>query len=297
MENYNSDIEQYQRENSIDYIKAIDILDRCSNKDEVFRWIYQITRLNIPNTLYRYMSLTGDEDLNSLKMQALSEKKIFLADSRDFNDPFDNKAFFYRNDALKRFDELRPFDGHIGDEIMFSSRAASLTAAGYNSMPMWAHYANNHQGFCVAYNMKEAGNKELAVCTLPIQYTDRRIDITDIMVKHIDFVLKEKQRQMSQERTRIMIDDLMIVYTTVLLQNIKQINWKYEEEFRCSAGRTSIGMPYMKAIPAEIYVGEKCSFVYVERLCDIASDLGVPIYKLEFKEINNSYQLEPRRLM
>jgi hypothetical protein len=186
---------------------------------------------------------------------------------------------------------------HGKDEIMFSSRAASLTAAGYNSMPMWAHYANNHQGFCVAYDMKEEDNKELAVCILPIQYTDRRIEITDIMVKHIDFVLKEKQRQMSQGRKRIIIDDLMIAYTTVFLQNIKQSSWQYEKEFRCSAGRTSIGMPFMKAMPTGIYVGEKCSSVHVERLCNIASDLGVPIYKLEFKDINNSYQLEPKKMM
>jgi len=89
--------------------------------------------------------------------------------------------------------------------------------------------------------------------------------------------------QMSQGRKRIIIDDLMITYTTVFLQSIKQSSWQYEKEFRCSMGRTSIGMPFMKAITAEIYVGEKCSSVHVEWLCDIASDFGVPIYKLEFK--------------
>lgn len=34
--NDNFDIEQYRRENPMDYIKAIDILKHCSNKDEVF---------------------------------------------------------------------------------------------------------------------------------------------------------------------------------------------------------------------------------------------------------------------
>jgi hypothetical protein len=297
MENNDFDIEKYRIENRMDYIKAIDILSQCSNKDEVFRWIYQITRLHIPNTLYKYVSLTGDKDLNSLKMQTLSEKKIFLADSRDFNDPFDNKAFFYRNDILKHFEELCPFDGRIGDEIMFSSRATSLSAAGYNSMPMWAHYANNHKGFCVAYDMKVADNKELAICTLPIQYTDRRIDITEIMVNHIDLLLKEKQRQMSRGMNSIIIDDLMVAYTIVFLQNIKQSSWQYEKEFRCSAGRTSIGMPFMKAVPAEIYVGEKCSSAYIEGLYDIAGDLGIAIYKLEFMEYSSSFQLKPHRLM
>lgn len=139
-------IEQYRREHPMDYIKAIDILNSSSNKDEVFRWIYQITRLHIRDVLYKYVSLTDDENLNYLKMQTLSKQKIFLADSRDFNDPFDNKAFYYRNDELKQFDELHPFIGRLGDEIMFNSRAASLSAAGFNSMPIWAHYANNHKG-------------------------------------------------------------------------------------------------------------------------------------------------------
>lgn len=296
MNNDLADIEQYRREHPMDYIKAIELLSISSNKDEVFRCIYQITRLHIPNFLYKYISLTDDESLNNTKMQTLFEQKIYLADTRDFNDPFDNRAFYYRNDELKRFDELRSFDGRIGDEIMFNSRAASLTAAGFNSMQMWAHYANNHKGFCVAYNMKVPENSELSSSTLPIQYTDRRVDITDIMVRTIDYVLKEKQRQMSQGRKVILIDDLSLIYTTVFLQNIKQSSWQYEKEFRCSAGRTSIGMPYMRAKPCGVYIGEKCTSVYQEKLIETTHKLNVPIYKLEFKEVNSSYQLEPRRL-
>lgn len=296
MKDNSFDIEQYRRENPMDYIKAIEILKHCSNKDEVFGWIYQITRLHIPDILYKYISLTDDENLNHQKLQALSDQKIYLADSRDFNDPFDNKAFYYRNEELKRFKELRRFDGRFGDEIMFNSRAASFTAAGFNSMPMWAHYANNHKGFCVAYNMNDAENIELRSNTFPIQYTDQRIDITDIMAKTIDYALKEKQRQMSQGRKVILIDDLMIVYTIVFLQNIKHSSWKYEMEFRCSAGTTSIGMPYIKAKPHEIYVGEKCTSDHFDKLVEIGRRLNVPIYKMEFRETSTGYQLEPMRI-
>lgn len=296
MNNDMSDIERYRREYPMDYIKAIELLNISSNRDEVFRCVYQITRLHIPKILYKYVSLTDDENLNKLKMQTLSDQKIFLADSRNFNDPFDNKAFYYRNDELKRFDELRPFDGRLGDEIMFNSRAASLSAAGINSMPMWAHYANNHKGFCIAYDMNEADNSQLRSSTLPIQYTDKRVDITDIIVKTIDYILKEKQRQMDQGSKRILIDDLMIVYTTVFLQNIKQSSWKYEMEFRCSAGKTSIGMPFIRANPSEIYVGEKCTSAHFKNLVKISHELKVPIYKLEFNEINSGYQLEPKRI-
>ena len=37
-----------------------------------------------------------------------------------------------------------------------------------NSMPMWAHYSNNHRGFCVAYDMKDDANIALSGCTFPI---------------------------------------------------------------------------------------------------------------------------------
>ncbi|WP_185141495.1 DUF2971 domain-containing protein [Cohnella nanjingensis] len=297
MTNNEFDIEQYRMEHQMDYIKAIDLLNISSNKDEVFHWIYQITRWHIPDVLYKYFSFTDDENLNNLKLNTLSEKKIFLADSKDFNDPFDNKAFYYRNEDLSQFEELGPFDGQIGDEIMFSSRAASFTKTGFNSMPMWAHYANNHRGFCVSYNLQDSGNIELAGSTLPIQYTDQRIDITNILVNYVDLVLKEKRKQISEGRKKIILNDLTLVYIIVFLQNIKQTSWQYEQEFRCVAGRTSIGMPFMKAIPSAIFAGEKCSPFYIERLCGIARDLNVPLYKLEFQKINMLFQLEPIRIL
>lgn len=46
-------------------------------------------------------------------------------------------------------------------------------------MPMWAHYASNHSGFCVEYNTNEDINFKASL--FPVQYTDERIDITNIM--------------------------------------------------------------------------------------------------------------------
>lgn len=291
------DIERYRIEHPMDYIKAVEILKSCSNKDEVFSWIYDITRLHIPNTLYKYFSLTDDENLNDLKLNALAEKKVFLANSGDFNDPFENKAFYYRNEKLNCFEELRRFNGHTGDDIMFTSKAASFTKTGFNSMPMWAHYSNNHHGFCVAYNMREPRNTQLSASTMPIQYTDERIDITDILVNYVDLVLREKRRQMGEGKKIIIIDNFMIIYTTLFLQNIKQSSWQYEQEFRCSAGKTSIGMPFITAVPSAIYAGGKCFPLYLKKLCDIAYQLNIPFYLMTFTEFNQNYQMAPKRII
>lgn len=295
--NFNkSELEEYRLSNPMDYIKAVTLLIASMNKNEVFQTIYKITRLHIPDKLYKYYSLNDDENLNDLKLTTLSDEKIFLANSQDFNDPFDNKAFYYRNEELLQFEELRKFEGRIFDEVMFSSRATSLTNVGFNSMPMWAHYSNNHRGFCVSYNMRELRNTELSACTFPIQYLDKRIDITHIMVSFIDQVLKEKQKQISEGKKEIVIDDLIMVYLTAFLQNIKESAWKYEQEFRCAAGETSIGLPFIKAVPLEIYAGEKCAPLHIERLCNIAFQLNIPLYKMEFREVNSDFRMAPVRI-
>ena len=64
-------------------------------------------------------------------------------------------------------------------------------------MPMWAHYSNNHQGFCVAYDMKNPENTKLAGCTFPVQYTNERLDITDYMKNYVKMVLSEIDKQTS----------------------------------------------------------------------------------------------------
>ena len=40
---------------------------------ELFKTIYQITRLHVPEVLYQYYSLSEDTKLNKLKLKTLSE--------------------------------------------------------------------------------------------------------------------------------------------------------------------------------------------------------------------------------
>lgn len=285
------DIEKYRKENPMDYIKAIELITESHNKDEVFDILYKITRLHIPNILYKYFSLTKNNNLNESKLDTLEKQKVYLADSKDFNDPFDNKAFFYKNDDLKQYKELIPHNGRILDDIFYSSRTTSFTKVGINSMPMWAHYSNNHHGFCVSYDMKNPKNIQLSGCTFPIQYLDERIDITDIMVKQIGMILKEKEKQIKEGKKRIVINDLTLAYIIPLIKNIKHNMWSYEQEFRCTAMSSDIGMPFMSASPSAIYIGLKCSRIFIDKLLSIAKKINIPVYKMVFNEFEDKYKL------
>ena len=94
----NWNLEDWRKKYPMDYYKALRILLEANNGDaatEMFNAIYQITRLHVPEVLFKYYSLSDDEKLNKKKFQTLSDGKIFMSEIKDFNDPFDGKGFFY----------------------------------------------------------------------------------------------------------------------------------------------------------------------------------------------------------
>ena len=72
-------------------------------RNEIFKSIFQVTRLHIPDTLFKYYSLTDDQDSNARKIQTLQDQQVFNGLCKDMNDPYDGKAYFYRHEAIQKF--------------------------------------------------------------------------------------------------------------------------------------------------------------------------------------------------
>lgn len=287
----NFDLEKWRKESPMDYFKAIHVLQQGKGivQDEVFKAIYRVVQLYLPDILYKYYSLTDDQVLNAKKLETLRSKRIFLSDIKDFNDPFDSKAFYYDPEILKVSHELNQCDGKLIDDFTTYIKSTSLTANDVQSMPMWAHYAGNHTGFCVSYNMKK--NLELSSCTFPVQYSEERLDVTDFIKKYAKMLLEEMSRQTSLGNKQIVISDLSIIYIPLLLSNIKHVSWNYEKEYRCTMASNAPGSPYVAANPKEIFVGLKCSDKNAMKLQEIGDKLGIPVHRMEFDEISPSYKL------
>lgn len=79
------DIEKWRAEKPMDYILAMDLLNQAPDKNEVFRMIYEITRLHIPDILFKYFSLTENTSLNKSKFETLHNRKIYMSDVKDLN--------------------------------------------------------------------------------------------------------------------------------------------------------------------------------------------------------------------
>ena len=297
------DKEKWIKEHPIDYFKLIYVLFKTSKTppkdisptlavDVAFQALYPVTRLYIPDTLYKFFSLNDDNELNKRKFDTLHNQQIFMSKINEFNDPFDGKAFFYDSKQLADIKRLEHVGGKIIDDFTAFNRGTALTENNTSCMPMWAHYSNNHQGFCVAYDMKNPANTTLAGCTFPIQYTDERLDITSFMKNYFTKLSSEVDRHVSEGIRQIPLNDLSLIYVAQFLCNIKHSTWSYEKEFRCTAGAIAKGMPYINATPKAIYIGMKCKEANRNKLIEIARSLYIPVYQMRLDELSEKYCLE-----
>lgn len=294
----NWDLKKWRKENPMDYLKALYILLNIANNDivqaEVFKAIYRVTRLYIPDVLYKYYSLSADKELNEKKFQTLSNGKIYMSDINDFNDPYDSKGFFYNPVHLSNIERLKAHKGKIIDDFSTFIRATALTENDVQSMPMWAHYANNHMGFCIAYDMND--NIPLSSCTFPVQYINERLDITSIMFQQAQQISNKIDRNIEIGETKTVINDLTMVFVPCLLYNLKLDAWSYEKEFRCTTAATSKGMPFIDAKPTTIYIGMHCSDEHTNRLVQIGKSLLIPVYKMRLDQYCSDYKLTTQQL-
>ncbi len=288
----NWNVETWRKENPVDYFKCLAILlksDKPVVTNEIFQTIYKIMKLYIPDTLYKYYSLNSDSSLNEKKFKTLCDKKVYLSDIKDFNDPFDSKGFYYKPAILSNIERLKSCKGRIVDDFSSYIKGTCFTANGVQSMPMWAHYGNNHRGFCISYNMKE--NADLTNFIFPIQYTEERLDITSFLIKFAESLSVKIDENSVKKEKHTMIDDLTIIYIALLMNNIKHPSWSYENEFRCTMATKAKGMPYTDAIPEAIYIGMNCEANNRHKLISIADYLGIPVFQMEFDEENPTYNL------
>lgn len=291
------DLEKWREENPMDYLKALCLLEEVEQpliKNEVFLALYKITRLHLPKILYKYFSLSDDELLNMKKFNTLAMGNIYMSDVKDFNDPFDSKGFFYRPKQLADIKRLASCEGRLIDDFSSYLRATSLTANGIQSMPMWAHYGSNHGGFCVAYDVEE--NILLKGCTFPVQYTNERVDITGLMRRQAIKLNDAVEKQLSEGKKVVQLDDCSLVFVEALLCNLKHSSWSYEKEFRCTIGAAAADSSYIEAKPKEIYIGMKCNPLHEIRLKEIGESWGIPVYKMGFDERTEEYCLIAQKI-
>lgn len=294
-------LKAWKAENPMDYIKGVEFILGSRDPKTTMEALYRIARLQVPKRLYKYFSLSTDNILNMKKLDTLAAQQVYMADVEELNDPYDGYGYICDRASIER--ALRSagfdFDPAILD---FASmlRIASFTSCAADSMPMWAHYAGNHEGYCVEYCL-DGENANLTRDVFPVQYTDTRIDITEP-------VKRELLNQLTISKLSLFsggnmkVDVQKLVFLAILLENVKQTSWAYENEYRLTIPTASSPSKFAGATPHAIYIGMNCDDGHKhtedrKRLLSIGADLDIPVYEMSKAPLSTGFNLISNRIL
>lgn len=167
----------------------------------------------------------------------------------------------------------------------------------FKQVVMWSHYADNHKGFCVEYDLEllkkdiqfslddyqfyykkseyllEKNVALIKAGLFPVEYTCNRINIPITKLKKLEFDSQGNQGNNCN------INEL--IYKTFI---VKSANWNYEKEWRLIIdGKISnfydnkIPFPYAK----KIYLGCKANTELIDTLITIGKKNGVEVVLLK----------------
>lgn len=144
-----------------------------------------------------------------------------------------------------------------------------------DSILMWAHYAQYHQGFCIEYDLKSIPCYDYRRLLLfPVIYSDEIFNATEYLMKTIE-------------------SEPFGILPLSLSALIKAKDWKYEKEWRLIFyhGIIDKEQTYYMGKPKEIYLGARISKDNQELLAEICEKRNISIRKMKIH--HNKFMLEP----
>lgn len=231
----------------------------------------------VPTSLHKYYGLTNDLKINEEKLKCLGNAQIYLPDYENVNDPFEFQALYLNRSRLEEkkwpYEELMSIWTNIRKGIRFTC----LANTDENNLPMWAYYANNHEGFCIHYEFDDLSKKNI----FPIEYTTERFDGSALLADNIRYCFEQMQNPKENEAN-------IAIMMMFLSLSLKHISWGHEKEFRLFEFNMKT---YFPAHPATIYIGKDCRVQYKDRLIKIGEELGIAVYQMYFDSQGTDYGL------
>jgi len=226
----------------------------------------------IPTYLFKFISLGTDVYDN--KLDTVANDKIWVAKGVAQNDPFEFKGYYLDEERLidvgypkEAIDTLHYMMSGIDKAIFI----ASFTTKMNDCIPMWAHYTNNHKGFCVKYRLTD---KNLFY---KVSYEPEMIKSASIVTNYY-----AEMRKSFDSKTEP--SDEANFYQKLLSFKyfMKHDSWKYEDEYRLVmplGHRPENGYAVehdMIGLKVEnIYAGLKCSDAHKKKLSEICESLNI----------------------
>lgn len=209
-------------------------------------------------------------------ISTLLNDKLYAPTFNDLNDPFEfryqdnisrelaviSKSGYKTKDVKEQWKALQNFIKNLGVYSLSESENPD------NEL-MWAHYANSHKGFCIAYDvnlLKQSGEKDRDIELIKVKYADSPANIGLMDIRNYDIV---KQKLLAT----------------------KSRSWAYENETRLVYSRSGLRQYNPNALQA-VYFGLFLEEKFQQEIIDGLQNRNVSFYKMVQKP--NSYILIPK---
>lgn len=262
---------------------------------------------NMPSSFFKYTSA------KQYIYELINDDLMFLPKIKDLNDPFEiqlfydiekiKNAFTFKNRKIikkvvgnetfeaeyippinsKNIDELNNILYDINENIKNKTSVVCLSERN-DINPLWAHYADNHKGICIEYDLKNCNNNFLKTLCLPIDYVEKRDNTRDLK----SIIIDEDYE-----------NSLFILKTAIT----KSKDWEYEQEWRIIflepfPNYTDFysDKHYIKFIkPKSIYLGLDIDDKIEKKIKDICEFRGINLYKMVKEEFD--FYLKPKPIL
>lgn len=273
--------------------KVNDEIDQEFSPEIIIPIVEQINSGSMPES---FTKLLSKEYLDNLK-----EKLSLITSPKDI----ENNLAISKNQIIpqlkKIVDELEIafFEGILENAIKY--KIACLSETNSSSL-MWGHYANNHRGFCLEYDIslvledchknctdiKYCAEFMMKPAIAPVVYNAERFDATSAFVSMIMNYIKD----ICKIDSEYYYSDLLLAVKVLLT---KSKDWAYEKEWRifnkeeCSVQHN----PLLNIRPKAAYMGIRMSPEHKTAIKEICKDKGILCYQMVPQYFNSSYEIKP----
>lgn len=253
---------------------------------------------HLPLKIYKFINL----DRIDRVLKSIEENKIYLNRPSNFNDPYDSMCklsiaklmIIIRrqaelHSAIKnnlKFDYIKNMNQSISIKLKTFKRkeremldeekekllskfkdilSISCFSEDYHSVLMWAHYAKNHSGICIEYDISGLNKLDILRRGLhPVIYNDKMIDITTLVFHQLN---------------NRPIHHLLILKSSMY----KSTDWSYEKEWRLIVSKPSNNYVTTPK-PTKVLLGSKIEANNERLLREHCKSLLINVTKMRHSE-------------
>lgn len=242
----------------------------------------------IPKHVCKFVSLSDEDshitDDDKKRFRTLEDECVWVA-GRDFmNDPCEFKGLYFDSERASGWgwDDVQL---GIAERLMRASQT-SLAFASFaelsalKSLPMWAHYANKHRGYCVVYKVIDPKH------VFPVIYESQPVDATRVYCELLATLIQEIMGNGSADPH----SNIALNLSTFQLL-VKQSDWSYEREIRLLAPNIVLRPGYNVSVKSagletdHVVLGMNISEAHEDRVREICvNKLGCPLFKSAYSK-------------